>query len=151
VEAALHARYASSPVGQRSAFEPGARSKSKITAVGTIGTTPAGPTGNPRPRSRNQRITPSAAPRPYADPPVRRIASIWPTRWRGWRASSSRVPVARPRRAQAPRIPPSGASTTVHPVARARSVQCPTLRPRTAVREAEEVEREGEGEAAPDI
>src|SRR5438093_9238310 len=28
VEAALHARYASSPVGQRSAFEPGPRSKS---------------------------------------------------------------------------------------------------------------------------
>ncbi len=63
-EAAAHARYASSAVGQRSALPPGARSKSKITAVGTIGTMPADPTGRPRPRSRSQRITPSAAPRP---------------------------------------------------------------------------------------
>src|SRR5213592_1950403 len=70
--AASQARAASSAVGQR-----GGRPvlpRSKTTAVGTMGTTPAGPTGRPRPRSRSQRITPSAAPRPYAEPPVRRIA-----------------------------------------------------------------------------
>ena len=122
-DAAPHARYASSAVGHRSALPPGARSKSKMTAVGTIGTTPAGPSGSPRRRSRSQRITPSAAPSPYAEPPVSRMASMRLTRWRGLRASSSRVPVARPRTAPAARIPPSGASTTVHPVARGRSVQ----------------------------
>ena len=131
-DAAPHARYASSAVGQRFALPPGARSKSKITAVGTIGTIPAGPTGSPRPRSCNQRITPSAAPSPYADPPVRRIASMRSTRCRGLSASSSRVPVARPRTAHAARMPASGPSTTVHPVARSRSVQCPTVIPGTA-------------------
>src|SRR5216110_1868685 len=58
------------------------------------------------------------------------------TKWRGFSASSSRVPVARPRTAQAARIPPSGPSTTLQPVARSRSVQCPTETPRTAVRPA---------------
>src|SRR5438552_8375876 len=62
------------------------------------------------------------------------MASMRSTRWRGFSASSSRVPVARPRTAQAARIPPSGPSTTVHPVARSRSVQCPTEMPRTAAR-----------------
>src|SRR6266566_8625035 len=56
------------------------------------------------------------------------------TTWRGFSASSSRVPVARPRTAQAARIPLSGPSTTLQPVARSRSVQCPTEMPRTAVR-----------------
>src|SRR3989475_547068 len=56
------------------------------------------------------------------------------TRWRGLSASISRVPVARPRIAQAARIPPSGPSTTLQPVARSRSVQCPTEMPRTAAR-----------------
>src|SRR5438093_9013462 len=63
-----------------------------------------------------------------------KMASMRSTRWRGFSASSSRVPVARPRTAQAARIPPSGPSTTVHPVARSRSVQCPTEMPRTAAR-----------------
>src|SRR6266576_546896 len=58
------------------------------------------------------------------------------TKWRGFSASISRVPVARPRTAQAARIPPSGPSTTLQPVARSRSVQCPTETPRTAVRPA---------------
>src|SRR5437773_11507342 len=58
------------------------------------------------------------------------------TTWRGFSASSSRVPVARPRTAQAARIPLSGPSTTLQPVARSRSVQCPTEIPRTAVRPA---------------
>src|SRR5213079_3298445 len=44
------------------------------------------------------------------------------------------VQVARPRTAQAARIPLSGPSTTLQPVARSRSVQCPTEIPRTAVR-----------------
>src|SRR2546425_149095 len=56
------------------------------------------------------------------------------TKWRGFSASISRVPVARPRTAQAARIPPSGPSTTLQPVARSRSVQCPTETPGTAVR-----------------
>src|SRR6266581_127054 len=133
-DAAAQARYASSAVGQRSALPPGARSKSKITAVGTIGTMPADPTGRPRPRSLSQRITPSAAPSPKAEPPVSRTASMRSTTWRGFSASSSRVPVARPRTAQAARIPLSGPSTTLQPVARSRSVQCPTEIPRTAVR-----------------
>src|SRR2546427_9044394 len=54
--------------------------------------------------------------------------------WRGFSVSSSLVPVARPRTAQAARIPLSGPSTTLQPVARSRSVQCPTEIPRTAVR-----------------
>src|SRR6185437_4993771 len=62
------------------------------------------------------------------------MASMRSTRWRGLSASISRVPVARPRIAQAARIPPSGPSTTLHPVARSRSVQCPTEMPRTAAR-----------------
>src|SRR3989442_5036623 len=56
------------------------------------------------------------------------------TKWRGFRASIWRVPVARPGTAQAARIPPSGPSTTLQPVARSRSVQCPTETPGTAVR-----------------
>src|SRR2546428_12616781 len=56
------------------------------------------------------------------------------TKWRGFSASISRVPVARPRTAQAARIPPSGPSTTLQPVARSRSVQCPTETPGTAGR-----------------
>src|SRR2546427_3285605 len=95
---------------------------------------PADPTGRPRPRSLSQRITPSAAPSPKAEPPVSRTASMRSTTWRGFSASSSRVPVARPRTAQAARIPLSGPSTTLQPVARSRSVQCPTEIPRTAVR-----------------
>src|SRR5438094_5003946 len=134
LDAAVQARYASSAMGQRPALPPGARSKSKITAVGTIGTMPADPTGRPRPRSLSQRITPSAAPSPKAEPPVSRTASMRSTTWRGFSASSSRVPVARPRTAQAARIPLSGPSTTLQPVARSRSVQCPTEIPRTAVR-----------------
>src|SRR5207245_1876372 len=96
----------------------------------------AGPTGRPRPRSLSQRITPSAAPSPKAEPPVSRTASMRSTTWRGFSASSSRVPVARPRTAQAARIPLSGPSTTLQPVARSRSVQCPTEIPRTVVRPA---------------
>src|SRR6266699_3748525 len=95
---------------------------------------PADPTGRPRPRSLSQRITPSAAPSPKAEPPVSRTASMRSTTWRGFSASSSRVPVARPRTAQAARIPLSGPSTTLQPVARSRSVQCPTEMPRTAAR-----------------
>src|SRR3989449_3795578 len=95
---------------------------------------PADPTGRPRPRSLSQRITPSAAPSPKAEPPVSRTASMRSTARRGVSASSSRVPVARPRTAQAARIPLSGPSTTLQPVARSRSVQCPTEIPRTAVR-----------------
>src|SRR2546425_568472 len=97
---------------------------------------PADPTGRPRPRSLSQRITPSAAPSPKAEPPVSRTASMRSTTWRGFSASSSRVPVARPRTAQAARIPLSGPSTTLQPVARSRSVQCPTEIPRTVVRPA---------------
>src|SRR6266702_1429011 len=133
-DAAVHARYASSAVGQRSALPPGARSKSKITAVGTIGTMPADPTGRPRPRSLSQRITPSAAPSPKAEPPVSRTASMRSTTWRGFSASSSRVPVARPRTAQAARITLSAPTTTLQPVSRSAAGQCPTEMPRTAVR-----------------
>src|SRR5438876_4110012 len=62
------------------------------------------------------------------------MASTWPTRWRGCSASSSRVPVARPRTATPARIPPAGASTTVQPVAVRASVQWPTVMPATAAR-----------------
>src|SRR5256886_17614318 len=71
------------------------------------------------------------------------------TKWRGFSASSSRVPVARPRTAQAARIPPSGPSTTLQPVARSRSVQCPTETPRTAVRPAGGGGNQGGGRKSP--
>src|SRR5205085_4937118 len=70
-----HASYAIAGVGRASNRPSGARSK--ITAAGTIGTTPPG-TAKPRPRSSIQRITPAAASSPYADPPVSITASTSP-------------------------------------------------------------------------
>src|SRR3982074_1418038 len=66
-------------------------------AVGTIGTM-APATGTPRPRSFSQRITPSAADRPNADPPLRQIASMRSLRAAGSSRSVSRGPGAPPRR-----------------------------------------------------
>ena len=59
--ASSHAAYAIAGVGRASKRPSGARSK--MTAAGTIGTTP-GPTAKPRPRSSIQRITPAAASSP---------------------------------------------------------------------------------------
>ncbi len=60
-EAVSVAAYAMAGVGRPSKRPSGPRSK--MTAAGTIGTTPL-PIGNPRPRSSIQRITPAAASSP---------------------------------------------------------------------------------------
>ena len=65
-------------------------------AVGTIGTM-ASATATPRPRSLSQRITPSAAESPNAEPPDRQIASMRSLRDAGSSRSVSRVPGAPPR------------------------------------------------------
>jgi hypothetical protein len=93
--------------------------RSKITAPGTIGTTRLGSVGSitmPAPFSSSQRITPSAAARPKALPPVSRIASIWRTVFIGSSRSVSRVPGPPPRTSTAATAPP-GTRTTVQPVA----------------------------------
>ena len=59
VPAASHASYPASPSGHLGS----PNDRSKMTAPGTIGTTPT-PTSKPRPRSANHLNTPSAAPRP---------------------------------------------------------------------------------------
>src|SRR5215217_5933086 len=94
-----------------------------MTAAGTMGTGPAD-VATPRPCSCRYRITPSAAARPNALPPVRRMASTWRTSRPGASTSVSRVPGAPPRTSTT-----AGAglskSTTVQPVIASWSVQCP--------------------------
>src|SRR5919106_159244 len=101
--------------------------RSNTTAAGTIGTR-ATPTSNPTPRSSSHRITPSAAARPNALPPVRRTPCTSSTSRPGWRRSVSRVPGAPPRTSPEP-IVPGGGRTTVQPVNPTGSVQCPTRSP----------------------
>ncbi len=103
--------------------------RSNSTAAGTIGTrTPESPTSNPIPRSSSQPITPSAAARPKALPPVRSTASTCSTSMPGRSRSVSRVPGAPPRTSPDPTVP-GGQSTTVQPVRPTGSVQCPTRIP----------------------
>ena len=72
--AAAAARRPNSASGRLRNTPPAPRSKT--TAAGTIGTTWCGctPIRNPRPRCSSQAITPPAASKPYALPPVRQIA-----------------------------------------------------------------------------
>ena len=89
--------------------------RSKITAEGTIGTTPSS-IATPRPCSSSHSITPSAAARPKALPPLSTTASTWRTELIGSSRSVSRVPGAPPRQSTAPTVP-GGVSTTVVPAA----------------------------------
>ncbi len=119
VDAAPQACMPISGVGRASKTPSGSRSK--ITAAGTMGITP-GPTAKPRFRDSSQRMTPSAAASPYADPPHKVIASTRPASASGRQASSSREPVARPFTNTVQGMPPCGARTTVQPVAPRSSV-----------------------------
>ena len=83
-----------------------------MTAAGTMGTLTI-PVSYPRSCSAIQSMTPSAAARPNAEPPVRRIASTRGTRWRGSSTPNSRLPVAIPRTSTAAR---NGPSNTVEPL-----------------------------------
>ena len=74
------------------------------------------------PPSASQRTTPSAAARPNALPPVRRIAFAPAPALAGERASVSRVPGAPPRTSQDATLP-SGSRTAVQPVQASWSVQ----------------------------
>src|SRR5215471_7057991 len=73
-------------------------------------------------------MTPSAAARPNALPPVSKMACARPAVMPGRSASVPRVPGAPPR-TSTPGTAPPGTSTTVQPVRPAGSVQCPTDTP----------------------
>ena len=73
-------------------------------------------------------MTPSAAARPNALPPVSRMACARSAVMPGRSSSVPRVPGAPPR-TSTPGTAPPGTSTTVQPVRPAVSVQCPTDTP----------------------
>src|SRR5260221_245777 len=100
-------------------------------ALGTIGTT-ALPTATPRPRSASQRMTPSAAERPKAEPPERQMPSTRSTRQAGSSRSVSRVPGAPPRISTEAMAGVSH-STTLTPERRRVSWALPTRMPSTSV------------------
>ena len=126
--AASHAAYPASASG-RAAGSPTTRSNS--TAPTTMGMR-AIPVSNPTPRSSSQRMTPFAAARPKALPPVSRIAFAPGMSVSGRRQSVPSVPGAPPRTSAAA-TEPSGHRITVHPVRPRGSVQCPTRTPGTSV------------------
>src|SRR5271166_2146683 len=127
-DAALEDPRATSRPADRAAAYPNSASgrsdqsptvRSKTTAAGTIGTTLSPvPSSNRTPRrcSSSHLITPSAAARPYALPPVSSTASTSRTVLEGSSRSVSRVPCAPPRTSTEPTVP-GGVSTTVLPVA----------------------------------
>ena len=86
--------------------------------------------GSPRPCSASARITPSAAARPNAEPPVSTIASTCSTLANGSSTAVSRVAGAPPRISTEPTVS-GGSTTTVTPVA--VPVQCPARTPGTSV------------------
>src|ERR1700734_2161759 len=112
VPAVRHASYPNSAVGRL--LQP-PTSRSKITAAGTIGTTPPA-IATPRSCSSSQRVTPSAADNPKALPPAINTASTYRTLLAGSSRSVSRVPGAPPRTSTAPTVP-GGVRTTVTPLA----------------------------------
>src|SRR5581483_2474614 len=122
---------AASTAAARPSSGPGVRAtgRSNSAAPTTIGTTPAA-VGKPCPRSARNRITPSAAASPKADPPLSTTASIRSTSRVGSSSPSSRVAGAPPRTSPEPTVP-AGAHTTVTPVS--GPVQCPTRIPGTSV------------------
>src|SRR5438445_10552793 len=99
-----------------------------MQAVGTIGTVPAA-VAYPCPWSARNRITPSAAASPKAEPPASTIASTRVTVREGSSKSTSRVAGAPPRTSAEP-TEPEGNNTTVTPVE--LRVTCPTRTPGTA-------------------
>jgi len=107
------------------------RPRSKSPAPTTMGTTPA-EVATPMPRSSQNRITPSQAASPNAEPPVSTSASSRATRRWGSRRAHSRVAGDPPRTSPEATVP-AGKSTTVQPVAARASVQCPTRTPATSV------------------
>ena len=85
-----------------------------MQAVGTIGTRPA-MVSWPRPRSSHQRMTPDAASRPKALPPLSSSAVTSATEASGPSRSVSRVAGPPPRTSTAPTVP-GGGRITVQPV-----------------------------------
>ncbi len=97
------------------------RPRSKRTAAGTIGATWVSSRGYPIPLFDSHRTTPSAAARPYTDPPDKTIAWTLSTRFSGSSKSVSRVPGAAPR-TSTPATAPSAQIITVTPLAASLSV-----------------------------
>ena len=84
--------------------------RSKIAAVGTIGTAPGAREHATRPARRGDCITPSAAARPNAEPPVKTTASTCIDRARRPRAARARgVAGAPPRTSPDPTVPAGAA------------------------------------------
>src|SRR5579883_2582137 len=77
-------------------------------------------------------MTPPAASRPYALPPVRQIAWIRSGELSGESKSVSRVPGAPPRTSTPATAPCSPNRTTVQPVSAPKSSSCPTVIPGTS-------------------
>src|SRR6185437_7653323 len=100
------------------------RSRSNSAAAGTIGTR-ATRASKPRFRSSRYRITPEAASKPKALPPVRSSAWISCTVAVGARRSVSRVAGAPPPTATPARMLPASGNNTVQPVSASRSCQWP--------------------------
>ena len=98
--------------------------KSNRIAAGTIGTT-LPPTGNPTPSPSKNRMTPSAAAKPYALPPDSTTACTLSTLASGLSKSVSRVP-GPPPRTSTPATAPLRVNTAVQPVEPEACVQCPT-------------------------
>ena len=103
--------------------------RSYTAAAGTIGTFPPA-VEKPRPCASSDRITPSAAASPNADPPASTTASTFWTSRCGSSSAVSRLAGAPPRTSP-DAIVPSGTVTTVTPVP--SPVQWPTPMPETSV------------------
>ena len=120
-----------SPRPARAAPSRRRRDRSKSASVTTIGTGPA-PVAKPDPCSAHQRITPSAAASPNAEPPVSTTASSRSTMRSGASRSNSRVAGAPPRTSP-DAVVPSGNRITVQPVCASGCVQWPTRTPGMSV------------------
>ena len=129
--AVLAASHAAKPAAASGRMRASPTHRSNSTAAGTMGTR-AGPTCTPWPCSSSQRITPVAASRPKALPPVSRMACTCSSVASGCSRSVSRVPGAAPR-TSTPATAPCGHSSTVQPVGRRVSVWWPTDRPAMSV------------------
>ena len=106
--------------------------RSNKTAAGTMGTR-AMPISMPMPDCAKKRMTPSAAARPKALPPLKTTACACSTRLPGRRTSVSRVPGAAPRTLTPAIAPSRGPKTTVTPVRADSFSICPTRMPCTFV------------------
>lgn len=117
------------PGSGRARAEP--RCRSKMTAAGTMGIR-LRPAGKPTPRASRNCMTPAAASRPKALPPVRKMAWTQSTRCPGRQGVRSRVPAAEPRMST-PHTAPRSQRTTVQPVRPRKSLAWPMRIPGSVV------------------